>query len=158
MGCSILTPCPPTPPGKAVAVTKSIRRCLEPICHPWGQPPQKWEVSRGQDLTETSPPQPQGAGGSSKPCRPRWSHYLSVNIFAEAGRQPLCPQDQVAVMTQGGPEQVVFFICFILAAVNQHHDVPLERESRVVLSPSDPSRTHLALCTPYIHGGVCNLL
>lgn len=59
-----------------------------------------------------------------------------MNIFAEAGRQPLCPQDQVAVMTQGGPEQLVFLVCSILAAVNQHHDVPLEGERRAALSPS----------------------
>jgi len=61
--------------------------------------------------------------------------YLAVDILAEAGRQPLYPQDQVAVMTQGVHHQLVVLVFRILVAVNQHHDVPLEREHRAAVSP-----------------------
>lgn len=61
---------------------------------------------------------------ATSPCSPM--HYLPMNILAEAGHQPLYPQDQVTVMTQGVHNQFVFLIFGILVAVNQHHNVTLE--------------------------------
>lgn len=61
--------------------------------------------------------------------------HLPVNILAEAGGQSLCPQDEVTVMTQGVHDQFILLIFRILAAVNQHHDIPLEQEQQGGMSP-----------------------
>lgn len=50
-----------------------------------------------------------------------------MDVFAVAGGQPLCPQDEVALVTQGVHDQLILRIIRVLPAVHQHYDVPLEQ-------------------------------